>query len=97
MKTIGCQLFHFVNYIIHVDNFVNELSKLHQIVQTAPTSVIDETNLIGNDPMKGILLFYLQLIRFYSMEDKIVLLLLISETRQSFFSLNQLEVITTQT
>ena len=57
MKTIGCQLFHFVNYIIHVDNFVNELSKLHQIVQTAPTSVIDEINLIGNDPMKGILLF----------------------------------------
>ena len=56
MKTIGCQLFHFVNYIIHVDNFVNELSKLHQIVQTAPTSVIDEINLIGNDPMEGILL-----------------------------------------
>ena len=54
-KTIGCQLFHLVNYLIHVDNFRNELSKLHQIVQMAPTSVIDEINLIGIDPIKSIL------------------------------------------
>ena len=40
---------------------------------------------------------YLKFIWFYSMEDKIVLLLLISETRQSFFGLIWLKVKTTQT